>query len=300
MGDRADGPIAIFDSGVGGLSVLRHITARLPREDLIYVADQAHVPYGPRPAEEVRAFSVGIARFFLAQGARLIVVACNTATAAALTALRETFPQMPFVGMEPAVKPGARETRTGRVGVLATAGTFESQRYADLMARYASDVRLYEDPCRGLVPLIEAGQLDGGETERLLRRCLAPMLASGVDTIVLGCTHYPFVLPFITRLVGPEVAIIDPAPAVARQTQSLLVQHELATTRVGQGRLLLYTTGDPGPFATLAVRLLDRPVAVSGMHWHDGELVLVSAPATITSPQSSIICARRVIREATQ
>lgn len=284
MDRRPDGPIAIFDSGVGGLSVLRHLAARLPREDLLYLADQAHVPYGPRPPEEVRAFAEGITRFFLAQGARLVVVACNTATAAALTALRDTFPHIPFVGMEPAVKPGARETRTGRVGVLATAGTFESQRYADLMGRYAGDVRLYEDPCPGLVPLVEAGELDGAETEGLVRHCLAPMLAAGVDTIVLGCTHYPFVLPLITRLAGPAVTLIDPAPAVARQAQWLLLHHTLATSRVARGRLLMYTSGDPARFASLAARLLDQPVAVRGVHWRNGELSLLSAPATPTSP----------------
>lgn len=283
MANRADGPIAVFDSGVGGLSVLRHVAARLPRENLIYLADQAHVPYGPRPPEEVRVFAAGVTRFFLSQGARLIVVACNTATAAALTALRATFPHIPFVGMEPAVKPGARETRTGRVGVLATAGTFESQRYASLMARYASDVRLYEDPCRGLVPLIEDGRLDSAETEGLVRQCLAPMLASGVDTIVLGCTHYPFVLPLIARLAGPGVTLIDPAPAVARQAQWLLMHHRLATSRAGPGRLLMYTSGDPARFASLAARLLDQPVAVRGVHWRDGELSLLSVPATITS-----------------
>lgn len=283
MAGFADGPIAVFDSGVGGLSVVRHLATRLPRENLIYFADQAHVPYGPRPAAEVRAFSDAVARFFLAQGARLIVVACNTATAAALTALRNTFPQIPFVGMEPAVKPGARETRSGRVGVLATAGTFESQRYADLMARYAGNVRLYEDPCRGLVPLIEAGQLDGEETEALVQQCLAPMLAAGVDTVVLGCTHYPFVLPLIARLAGPDVTLIDPAPAVARQTQSLLVHSGLATSRAGNGRLMMYTSGDPERFASLARRLLDRPVAVRGLVWRQGALSTASSAATVTT-----------------
>ncbi|MDT8304342.1 MAG: glutamate racemase [Anaerolineae bacterium] len=285
MDRPANGPIAIFDSGVGGLSVLCHIAMRLPRENLLYLADQAHVPYGPRPAREVRAFAEGITRFFLAQGARLIVVACNTATAAALTTLRETFPQVPFVGMEPAVKPGARETRTGRVGVLATAGTFESQRYADLMARYTSDVHLYEDPCRGLVPLVEAGRLDDDETETLVRSCLAPMLAAGVDTIVLGCTHYPFILPLIARLAGPDVTLIDPAPAVARQAQWLLLHHRLATARAGRGRLMMLTSGDPVRFARLAARLLDQPVAVRGVHWHGGALSAAPA-ATIASPDT--------------
>lgn len=283
MQARPDDPIAVFDSGVGGLSVLRHIAARLPQTNLIYLADQGHVPYGPRPAEEVRAFSEGITRFLLARRARLIVVACNTATAAALTSLRGTFPDLPFVGMEPAVKPGARQTRSGRVGVLATAGTFESQRYADLMARFASNVTLYENPCRGLVPLIEQGRLDGAETEQLLQGCLAPMLSAGVDTIVLGCTHYPFVLPLIARLAGPGVSLIDPAPAVARQAQRLLVEHEVAADGSGPRTLLAYTTGDPAAFASLAARLLGQPVAVRGLRWRDGALEPLSAPARATT-----------------
>lgn len=283
MPTRPDDPIAVFDSGVGGLSVLRHVAARLPRANLIYLADQAHVPYGPRSAEEVRAFSEGITRFLLGQRARLVIVACNTATAAALTSLRKTFPDVPFVGMEPAVKPGARETRTGRVGVLATAGTFESQRYADLMARFASDVLLYENPCPGLVPLIEQGQLDGGETEALVGSCLNPMLAAGVDTIVLGCTHYPFVLPVIARLAGPEVALIDPAPAVARQAQRLLLQQGRAAGEGGPGTLVAYTTGDAAAFAALAIRLLGRPIAVRGLRWAGGALEPVASRALFTA-----------------
>jgi len=281
---RQAGPIALFDSGVGGLSVLRHVRRLLPAEPLLYLADQAHVPYGGRPAAEVRAFSEAVTHFFLDRGAKLVVVACNTATAAALGHLRATFPHIPFVGMEPAVKPGAAETRSGKVGVLATAGTFESQRYASLMERFARDVTLYEDPCAGLVPLIEAGDVDGRAAEQLLRRCLAPMLAAGVDTVVLGCTHYPFVLPLIRQIAGEGVAIIDPAPAVARQVQRVLSRHSLASPaaagRAAPGTVRAFTTGDPGRFAALSARLLgdrlldDRPpgegLPVSGLRWRDG------------------------------
>jgi glutamate racemase len=288
MDRDSDGPIAIFDSGVGGLSILRHVAARLPREELIYMADQAHVPYGARPAAEVRVFSEAITRFLLAQGARLIIVACNTATAAALTSLRSTFPHIPFVGMEPAVKPGARETRTGRVGVLATAGTFESQRYAGLMARYASDVRLYEDPCDGLVPLIEAGELDSAETEGVLRQCLAPMLAAGVDTIVLGCTHYPFVLPLIERLAGPAVTLIDPAPAVVRQAQRLLLQRGAPASRAERGTLMAYTSGAPATFAALATRLLGHPVAVRAVRWQQDTVAISAEPAATVTPLHTV------------
>ncbi|RMG95776.1 MAG: glutamate racemase [Chloroflexi bacterium] len=269
---QPDLPIGILDSGVGGLSVLRHIHQQLPHENLIYVADQAHVPYGHRPAAEVRAFTGEITRFLLTIGVKLVVVACNTASAAALTWLRETFPQVPFVGMEPAVKPAAHQTRSGKVGVLATAGTFVSQRYATLMERYARDVVLFENPCVGLVEQIEAGAIDTPETEALLRSFLMPMLTAGVDTIVLGCTHYPFALPVIERIVGTAVAIIDPAPAVARQTGRVLQQHQALTSRQEQGQIHLLTSGNEHKFHKLARQLLNIPIKTGTIHWKNGRL----------------------------
>lgn len=266
------GAVAVFDSGVGGLSVLRHIRTLLPQEDLLYLADQAHVPYGPRPATQIRAFSLAVADFLLAQAAKLIVVACNTATAAALTTLRGRYPDVPFVGMEPAVKPAATRTKTGKVGVLATAGTFQSQRYSQLMTRFAQNVILYENPCAGLVSLIEEGRLSDRHTEQLLSACLAPMLAAGVDTVVLGCTHYPFVLPLIEELVGPGVAVIDPAPAVARQTQRVLQQAGLETDHSESGGIRAFTTGDPDRFSGQINRLLAWPLSVSGLRWQSGAL----------------------------
>ena len=216
--------IGIFDSGIGGLSVLRPLRDLLPHEPLIYLADQAHVPYGARPPAEICALSEAITRFLLAQGAELVVVACNTATAAALTHLRAVFPDVPFVGMEPAVKPAARLTKTGVVGALATANTFKSQRYASLLARFAEGVRLVENPCVGLVERIERGELATAETETYLRAILEPMLAEGVDVLILGCTHYPFVRPLLERIAGSEVVLVDPAPAVARQVARLLAE----------------------------------------------------------------------------
>ncbi|MEM1214752.1 MAG: glutamate racemase [Bacteroidota bacterium] len=212
-----DHHIGIFDSGIGGLSVANAVYGLLPRAVLTYYADTAHVPYGPRPRAEILAFSERITRFLLDRGAQLIVVACNTATAAALPALRKQWPKIPFVGMEPAVKPAAAATRTGKVGVLATQSTIQSERYAQLMARYAGTVEVLENPCIGLVPQIEAGELQTSATRTLLTQIVQPMLAAGVDTLVLGCTHYPFILPLLREIVGPQVQLIDPAPAVARQ-----------------------------------------------------------------------------------
>lgn len=270
---RPDDPVAVFDSGVGGLSVLKHVATLLPGERLLYLADQAHVPYGPRPATEVRGFCESVVRFFLQQRTKLVIIACNTATAAALNHLRQVFTPLPFVGMEPAVKPGANATRTGKVGVLATAGTFESQRYADLMARYAGDVTLYENPCLGLVEQIEAGRLDSPETEALLQSCLQPMLTVGVDTIVLGCTHYPFVSQTIRQIVGPQVTLIDPAPAVVRQAARILEQHGLCAADTGPITAQAFTTGSPTHFAAQVQQLLGVQIPVLPLSWDQGELL---------------------------
>lgn len=266
--------IGVFDSGVGGLSVLRHIRAELPGEPLVYLADRAHVPYGPRPASEIQQFSEGITRFLLRQGARLIVVACNTATAAALNHLRQVFPHVSFVGTEPAVKPAAQQTQSGKVGVLATSRTFDSQRYVALMARYGQGIELFEDPCVGLVPLIEAGQIDTPETEQLLQTALSPMLRAGVDTVVLGCTHYPFVLPLIEKIVGTAVTIIDPAPAIARQTHRLYRGQEVvADNAVSPGETRFFATAYAPQTQYLIQQWLGWQSVVETAVWHNGSLL---------------------------
>lgn len=252
---------------------MRHLQAQMPLERLLYLADQVHVPYGARSLEEIRRFSVGITRFFLEQQAKIVVVACNTGSAAALDHLRLAFPGVPFVGMEPAVKPAAVQTRSGKVGVLATTGTFQSQRYADLMARFAQEIVVLEDPCPGLVEQIEAGALASAETERLLRACLEPMLAGGVDTVVLGCTHYPFVTPLIERIVGPAVAIIDPAPAVAGQTKRVLQQRDLLTGARQSAHVRLLTTGNGQTLRQLSRQLLHFQGQIETVLWQDGLLV---------------------------
>jgi len=267
------GPVGVVDSGVGGLSVLRHLRAELPAERFLYFADQAHIPYGPRPAAEILAFTAAITRFLLARRAKLIVVACNTATTAALDSLRQLFPDTPFVGMEPAVKPAAAQTRSGVVGVLATPGTFNSDRYASLMARYAAGIQVYEDPCVGLVQLIEAGDVDGEAPRALLWRVVAPMLAAGADTLVLGCTHYPFVRPLLDEIADAGVAIIDPAPAVARQTHNVLQQRDLLAPAARTGSARAYTTGDPAHMAALLARLLGWRGRAWAARWEGGEVV---------------------------
>jgi glutamate racemase len=250
-----DAPVGVFDSGVGGLSVLRAIHRQLPGEDILYLADQAHVPYGPRTLEQVQAFSEGITRYFLARGAKLIVVACNTASAAALHHLRRVFPQTPFVGMEPAVKPAAEQTHSGVVGVLATPATFQGELYASVVERFANGVEIVQHTCPGLVEQIEAGNLAGPETGAILHEALTPMLAAGIDTVVLGCTHYPFVIPLIQEIAGHKVRVIDPAPAIARQVDRLLDRGELRNSSDRVGSTRYQTTGDLASFSQILPKL---------------------------------------------
>ncbi len=251
-----DGLIAIFDSGVGGLSVWRQIVDQLPHEDTLYLADQANVPYGNRSLGEVRQFSRAISRFLIDQGATVIVVACNTASAAALRYLRDTFPEVPFVGMEPAVKPAVERTESGVVGVIATEATFQGELFASLLERYAGDVEVFTQVCPGLVEAVEGGALETPETEALLRECLAPLLQAEIDQLVLGCTHYPFLQPTIERIIEGRLSIIDPSPAVARQTGLVMARTRTRTDREHLGRHEFYTSGDPEGFASMVKRLI--------------------------------------------
>jgi glutamate racemase len=256
------GPIGIFDSGVGGLSVWREVARELPHESTIYVADQAHLPYGARPAAEIRGFAESITARLLALGCKAIVVACNTASAAALKALREAHPGVAFVGMEPAVKPAALHSKSKVVGVMATAGTLQGRMFALAVERFAAGVTLVNQPCPGLVERIEAGELDTAATEALLRELLAPMLRAGADTIVLACTHYPFVLPLLRRIAGDGVHVIDPAPAVVRQLARLLDERGLRAPAGAQPTRRFMTSGEPAAFARAVKGLVGVDAAV--------------------------------------
>mgnify|MGYP001034643207 FL=1 len=263
-------PVGIFDSGVGGLSVLRAVREFMPEQDILYLADQAHVPYGPRPLLQVREFAEGITRFLLDRGAGLIVVACNAASAASLHYLRNTFPGVPFVGMEPAVKPAAEQTRSGVVGVLATPATFQGALYASVLERFARDVTVLQDTCPGLVAEVESGNLEGDAVREILTNALSPMLQAGIDTVVLGCTHYPFVIPLIQEIAGPGVRVIDPAPAIARQTRRLLSQNGWGLN--GTGSIQCFTTGPVESMKLLVKQLLGDDLPVEHATWEGGVL----------------------------
>jgi glutamate racemase len=268
-------PIGIFDSGVGGLSVLKKIRRQMPNEAVLYFADQGHVPYGPRGLDEVRMFSEQIARFLLGMDAKLIVVACNAASAAALQYLRQNFPATSFVGMEPAVKPAAESTQSGVVGVLATPATFQGALYASVVERFASGVTILQDTCPGLVGQIENGELDSAATRFILEKALHPMLAQGIDTVVLGCTHYPFIIPLVKQIVGPEVRVIDPAPAVARQVSRLLELAGLLNPGSSSGVLRFFTSGEATRLAHHLPKLLGEVGEVQPVVWVGNQIRLI-------------------------
>lgn len=250
MDEGPAAPVGVFDSGVGGLSVLAEIQQLLPGETLLYAGDCGHTPYGEKPPAFIRDRCVAIAEFFRGQGAKALVIACNTATAAAAADLRQRYPGWPIVGMEPAVKPAALATRSGTVGVLATTGTLQSARFAALLDRFAADVTVVTQPCPGLVELIEQGDLRSAQLRALVAHYLAPLQQAGCDTIILGCTHYPFLRPLLAELLPAHVAIVDTGAAVARQLQRLLVQHALLNTERA-APVRYWTSGDVEQFGNV-------------------------------------------------
>ena len=267
-------PIGVFDSGVGGLSVLRAMRTLMPEEAVLYFGDQGHVPYGPRSMGQIQNFSEGITKFLLDHDSKLIVVACNTASAAALTHLRARFPFVSFVGMEPAVKPAAETTKTGRVGVLATPATFQGALYASVVERFAAGVELFQHTCPGLVSQIEKGELDSAATRSILEDALRPMLEKDIDTVVLGCTHYPFVIPLIQQIAGGKVRVIDPAPAVAKQAKRLLEAAGTKNQARERASVRFFTSGDLLEMKSLLPVLLGEGGEVEAVGWaNDREVV---------------------------
>lgn len=237
-------PIGIFDSGIGGLSVWREIAAMMPAEHVQYIADSAFVPYGVRPPEEIRARSIAVAGFLIERGVKLVVVACNTASAVAIDELRAAYPQMQFVGLEPAVKPAVGMTMTGRVGVLATPRTVSGDRLRVLIEHWSDGVQVHTIAGNGMVELVEAGVLGGQEVDSVIGPILDPLIAQETDVLVLGCTHYPFLRDAIQQYVGSQVRVIDSGHAIARRTMSLLQNDHMLHERGKPGSIELFTTGD--------------------------------------------------------
>ena len=235
--------------------MLREIRHALPHEDLIYVADSGHAPYGDRETDFIETRSVAIVDFLVGRGAKAIVIACNTATAAAVATLRARY-AVPIIAMEPAVKPAAASTKSGVIGVLATRGTVESASFAQLIERFGSGVKVLAQACPGLVERVEAGDLSGTESRALVERYVRPLVEQGADTLVLGCTHYPFLAPLIAEVAGPKVAIVDPAAAVARELKRRLQAAHLLAPATHQGKEEFWTSGP-----------VDRVQTVIGQLW---------------------------------
>ena len=263
-------PIGVFDSGVGGLSVLRAIRDDLRSEDVLYVADSGHAPYGDRPPEFIEQRALAIVEFFLQEPVKAVVVACNTATGAAVETLRARY-DLPIVAMEPAVKPAVAATRSGVVGVMATTQTLASSKFLKLVDAHGGGVTLLVQACPGLVDLVEHGDLTGARSRALVEQYVRPLLEKGADTLVLGCTHYPFLRPVIQEIAGPDVSIIDPAFAVARELRRRLEASELLRRDDHPGTERFWSSGP-----------LSEAREVIGQLWRPGSDVMPFPDGTLT------------------
>ena len=255
-------PIGVFDSGVGGLSIWIKLIRLLENESFIYYADSANCPYGLKPANEIIRLSERIIKFLLENKCKLIVVACNTATAGAIDYLRKNY-NVPFIGIEPAIKPAALNSKTGNIGVLATEGTFNGRLFNETKDKYTNDINVHIQPGHGLVEIVESGNLDSPEASELLKKYILPMLEKNVDQIVLGCTHYPFLLTLIEKIVNKRSEIIDPSDAVARQTKAQLELHKLRKLEISNPFYKFYSSGDITTLKTLIEKISDVKYEIS-------------------------------------
>lgn len=261
-------PIGIFDSGVGGLTVANAISLLLPNEAIFYIGDTARIPYGNKSKEDIEKFSLEMTKFLLDKGCKAIVIACNTASAYALEAVRNTYPDIPVIAMEPAVKPAIEHSKTSAIGVLATLGTLKSDRYSHLKNKFGQGIQILENPCLGLVDNIETGKWNDPETILLLETILKPMVDAQVDHIVLGCTHYPIVIPLIANIMGDSVQLVNPAPAIAKQVYRQLAERNLLCVDTGikesSPKHTVWATGSTLSFNYLLKELLPNSELI---HW---------------------------------
>ena len=243
-------PIGIFDSGVGGTSIWKEIHALLPNEHTIYLADSANAPYGIKGKQAIIDLSIKNTDYLINKGCKLIVVACNTATTNAISVLRSNY-NLPFIGIEPAIKPAALQTKTHTIGILATHGTLSSELFSKTSSLFASNIKVIEHVGEGIVELIEQGQLFSDTMKTLLFQYLKPMLDANIDYLVLGCTHYPYLMPLLLDMLPKHIKIIDSGEAVARQTKAILEKHQLLNTQTLQAKTEFYTNGNPEVMASL-------------------------------------------------
>lgn len=261
---QANAPIGVFDSGAGGLTILAALREELPHENYLYLGDTAHCPYGVRSDAEITQLTLESCRFLIAQGVKIIIIACNTASQAALTTLRATIADVPFIGVVPAVKPAARLTKKGRIGIVATNQAAKALYLRQLIDEFAEGIEAFAEGCPDLVTLVEQGQLKGTIVEETVRRVLQPVLVEDIDVLVLGCTHFPALRTVIERVAGPKVQVIDSGQAIARRTRVVLqAEGMLAQSTLDQrggGTLEIWSTGDPAAFCAVATQILGQPV----------------------------------------
>lgn len=252
-------PIGIFDSGVGGLSVWLELQKQLPNENYVYFADSKNCPYGSKTENVIAQLATAITQFLINKHCKLIIVACNTATAAAIQQLRSQF-KVPFVGMEPAIKPAALNTKTGVIGILATEGTFKGNHYKETSAKFASNIGTITQAGIGLVELVENNKTQSDEAIELLKKYINPMLNKNADKIVLGCTHYPFFNDSLNKIIPPSVEIINPAPAIALRTQQLLQENKLFNLQTKKGVSMFYSSGNTEVLQQLLNTYTEEPI----------------------------------------
>ena len=257
-------PIGIFDSGVGGLSILQHIRQLLPQEQLLYVADSGHGPYGCKGEHFIEQRSRLITEYLIGKGAKAIVIACNTATASTIEKFRHDY-GIPFIGVEPGIKPAVEQSKNGHIGVMATTATLASERYKELCQRLARTVELHNQPSPGLADQVEAGDTDSARTQELLQNYLNPLVKNNIDTLVLGCTHYSFLRPQIEKLVNEPVRIVDTSRAVAEQLERVLAREALLNS-AGRGNVSYFTSGSMHAVQQVMERLLGHKVQVNYLH----------------------------------
>lgn len=250
-------PIGIFDSGIGGLSVLKEIQQLLPGEDILYIADSAYAPYGNKPQNFIRQRCDQLTQFLIEQGAKAIVIACNTATAVSVKSLREKY-SLPIIAMEPGVKPAIEATRSGVIGVMATENTLASEQFVNLVHRYAKEVKVVTQPCPGLVEQIETGDFSSEEIDRLIDKYTRPLIDAGADTVVLGCTHYPLIKDRIVELIGTSISIIETGEAVARQLQRQLENMSISETETSLPDIKLWTSSNPQQLTLLTDKIFNH------------------------------------------
>ncbi|MEQ1546450.1 glutamate racemase [Methyloglobulus sp.] len=261
---RRENPIGIFDSGVGGLSVLREIRKLLPNENLLYVADSAHAPYGDKTKEFILERSTTIVDFFISRQVKAVVVACNTATGAAVKEIRPTI-RPTIIAMEPAVKPASEKTKTGVIGVLATSRTLTSNNFQILLTRFSDQVKIIPQACPGLVEQVELGDLNGDKTRALVAQYVLPLITQNVDFIVLGCTHYPFLASLIQELVGSSITVIDSGSAIARELKSRLEKAEILADRNYSGSVQFWSSDETGKAKQVISQLWGDDVDLSNL-----------------------------------